>query len=93
MNIQFLWDESKRTKNIMQHGLDFMDARAVFEGRTVTLDDERFDYDEQRLMTLGYLGAMPVSIVHTESDEQIRVISFRKATRNEEVLFYEILEG
>jgi len=40
----------------------------------------RFSYDEQRFVTLGLLDGVPVSIVHTESDEEIRVISFRRAT-------------
>lgn len=41
----------------------------------------RFDYGEQR--TLGLLAGVPVSIAHTESADEIRVISFRKATSRE----------
>ncbi len=93
MNIQFVWDEAKRLKNLKDHGLDFMDVHSVFEGRTATLEDDRFDYGERRLITVGYLGVVPVLIVHTETDRQIRVISFRQATRREEILFYEILKG
>ena len=89
MNIQFVWDEAKRLKNLKDHGLDFMDVHSVFEGRTATLEDDRFDYGERRLFTLGFLGAVPV--VHTETDRQIRVISFRQATRREVILLYEIL--
>lgn len=93
MNIQFVWDETKRLKNLNDHGLDFLDVHSVFEGRTATLEDDRFDYGERRLITLGFLETVPVSIVHTETDRQIRVISFRQATRREEILLYEILEG
>jgi uncharacterized DUF497 family protein len=93
MNIQFVWDETKRLKNLKDHGLDFLAVHSVFEGRTTTLEDDRFDYGERRLITLGFLGTVPVSIVHTETDTEIRVISFRQATRREEILLYEILEG
>ena len=86
MNIQFLWDEAKRLKNLKIHGLDFQDVYSVFEGRTATFEDDRFDYGERRLITVGCLGAVPVLIVHTETDRQIRVISFRQATRREEIL-------
>ena len=92
MNIQFVWDETKRLTNLKDHGLDFLVVRSVFEGWTATFEDDRFDYGERRLITLGYLGTIPVSIVHTETDKEIRVISFRQATRREETLLYEILE-
>lgn len=47
------WDEAKRTENLRKHGLDFMDAEDLFEGYTVTLEDDRFDYGEQRFVTFG----------------------------------------
>ena len=56
MNIQFVWDERKRLKNLKYHGLDFQDVHSVFEGRTATLEDDRFDYGERRLFTVGFLG-------------------------------------
>jgi uncharacterized DUF497 family protein len=90
--MRFLWDERKRTKNLQSHGFDFLDAPRVFEGVTFTYEDDRFDYDEQRFVTLGFLGGVPVSIVHTETTEIIRVISFRKATRHEEAILFQSLK-
>jgi uncharacterized DUF497 family protein len=43
-------------------------------------------------VTLGFLGGVAVSIVHTESEDEIRVISFRKATTSEEIILFESLE-
>jgi hypothetical protein len=40
-------------------------------------------------VTLGLLAGVPVSIAHTESDDEIRVISFRKATSREARLFFD----
>ena len=82
--MRFTWDERKRASNLRVHGLDFADASKVFGGPTVTYEDDRFRYDEQRLVTLGLLNAVAVSIVHTESKDRIHVISFRRATRHEE---------
>lgn len=61
----------------------------VFEGTTYTFEDARFDYGEQRFETLGLLAGIPVSIVHTESEDEIRVISFRKATKREANIYFQ----
>ena len=89
--MRFTWNEAKRALNIQQHGLDFVDAQRVFGGPTFTYEDDRFDYSERRFVSLGILDGMVVSIVHTESPRLIRVISFRKATKHEQAIFYKIL--
>ena len=81
--MRFTWDGRKRRDNLKRHGLDFMDARRVFDGPTFTFEDDRFRYDEERFVSLGLLDGIPVSIVHTESSDRIHVISFRKATKRE----------
>jgi uncharacterized DUF497 family protein len=45
-------------------------------------------YGEQRFITLGLLAGVPVSVAHTESDDEIRIISFRKATGREARRFF-----
>lgn len=86
--MEFTWSERKRSLNLKQHGLDFVDAPAVFGGLTFTFEDDRFSYNEQRFVTLGVLAGVPVSIVHTETAHEIRIISFRQATRREAQLFF-----
>ena len=89
--MRFTWRESKRKRNLRDHGLDFVDAPSVFEGPTFTYEDDRFDYGEQRFVTLGFLAGIAVSLVHTETQHEIHIISFRKATtREEEILFRSI---
>jgi hypothetical protein len=90
--MRFSWGERKRRLNLKDHGLDFVDAPRVFEGPTFTFEDDRFAYDEQRFMTLGFLGGMVVSIVHTETTSRIHVISFRKATKHEEAILFKNLQ-
>lgn len=47
--VRFTWQEVKRKQNLKDHGLDFADAREVFEGATYTFEDDRFQYEERRL--------------------------------------------
>lgn len=86
--MRFSWSEAKRRSNLSDHGLDFVDAPRVFDGVTYTFEDDRFDYGEERFVTLGQLDGVVVSIVHTESPQQIRVISLRKATKREQTIFF-----
>ena len=55
---------------------------------TVIFEDRRFDYDEQRFITLGLLRGKVIVIATAETDEAIRVISMRKAETNEEDIYY-----
>lgn len=85
--MEFTWSKAKRAANLKAHGLDFVDASLVFDGLTFTFEDDRFSYGEQRFVTLGLLAGTPVSIVHTETEHEIRIISFRKATQREAQIY------
>ena len=62
--MRFSFDHAKRASNLKKHGLDLADAQQVIEsGQTVTFEDRRFDYGEERFVTLGPLGDMLVVIV------------------------------
>ena len=87
--MRIAFDDGKRTANLRKHGLDFADAEQVFSGITYTIEDARFDYTEQRFVTLGLLGETVVVIAHTEMQRELRVISMRKATRNEQTLYFQ----
>lgn len=88
LEMEFRWDEDKRQSNILKHGIDFVDVEKVFEGATATIFDDRFDYGEERFITLGLLNAQVVVIAHTETEEVIHIISARKATKNEEISYF-----
>ena len=86
--MRFEWDEAKRRSNIKRHGIDFADLAEVFRAEVVTLVDDRFDYDEDRLLTLALLKGRVITISHTETDEVIRFISARKALKNEQITYF-----
>jgi uncharacterized protein len=60
----------------------------VLAGETVSYLDERFKYGETRFVTLGLLDGNVVVIVHTMTEEVIRVISVRKAIKDEEETYF-----
>ena len=84
----FSWDEAKRKSNVRKHKIDFLDAYKVFRGFTVTAEDDREAYGEQRFLTLGLLEDQVVAVAHTERDENIRIVSIRKATKHEARFYF-----
>mgnify|MGYP001768391183 CR=1 FL=1 len=91
MNVNrfFEWNEEKRQINIRKHGIDFEDVPEVFDSDILTIEDTRFDYDEMRFITVGLLKRRVIVISHTERNDRIRIISARKATKNEEFAYYQ----
>jgi len=87
--MEFEWDENKRLSNIRNPGIDFVDIPVVFEGDTLTVEDDRFAYGEQRFVTFGLLNGRVVAVVHTEDDDRIRIISARIATKYEQRVYEE----
>ena len=88
--MRYRFDPAKRSVNLKKHGYDLTDARLVIESsRTVTFEDNRFDYGEARYVTMGLFSDIVVVIVTAETDEEIRVISMRKADKHEQKIYYE----
>jgi uncharacterized DUF497 family protein len=89
--MKYEWDEATNRKNFAKHGLSFEDAQHVFSGPCVTFEDDRFDYGEGRLVTLGLLAGRLVVVAHSPRDEGTRIISMRKGNRREQKLYQERL--
>lgn len=90
--MQYSYDKTKKALNLKKHGLDFDDVKLVIEsGKTLTFEDTRFEYGEQRFITLGMLQDTLVVIVTSETENEIRIISMRKADKNEQAIYYENL--
>ena len=85
MPIEF--DSAKQSQTLTERGLDFARAGEVFASANVTFVDERFNYGEQRLNTVGWLDARMVVVVWTPRGEVRRIISMRKANEREQARF------
>jgi hypothetical protein len=79
----YQWNRDKAVANVRKHGIDFADAVSVFsDDLAITIPDERFG--EERFVTIGVdaFGRVLV-VVYTLRDDEVRLISVRKATRQE----------
>ena len=85
--IKFEWDPAKATSNKKKHGVSFEEAQSVFHDEfAVQFFDEDNSVSEDRFLMLGFSDEARLLIVcHCERDKDniIRIISARKATRNE----------
>jgi uncharacterized protein len=86
--MKFTYDENKRLANLRKHGIDFVDVPSIFDGDTVIVEDDRYNYGEQRFISFGLLKGRVIAVVHTENNDLIRIISARKATKYEQQFYF-----
>lgn len=82
--MKILWDPDKADLNYRKHNVRFSDAELVLSDPMALTREDRSADDEQRLVTIGadVLGRVVV-VVYTYWGEDIRLISARRATKNE----------
>ena len=85
MSIEF--DPAKRNAILDARGLDMARADEVFAGATLTVEDDRKDYGEDRFITIGFLDGRMVVLVWTPRNSIPRIISMRKANEREQALY------
>lgn len=90
----FKWDEDKARQNIIKHGVTFDEAKAVFSDPFAFVRyDDRFDYGEDRFIVIGMSAAKVLVVVAVERDGPIRIISARKATKEEADVYFKAANG
>lgn len=77
----FEWDESKHLANIEKHGVDFVDAKAIFDQPFLVTQSER--HGEMRYMVFGFVDQHALVVICTLRKENCRIISARKARKDE----------
>lgn len=89
--MEFIWDEKKNRLNIKKHGFDFTDAWQVFDKDLLASLDDSQDYGEERWIGIGMLnnGTVVLIVFIEEDNDAIRIISLRKANRNEKSKYEE----
>lgn len=77
------YDPEKRRVTLEQRGLDFDNAANLFTGLHYTRLDQRYDYGEDRYISVGLIDDDTIVVVWTRRDDNRRIISMRKADRDE----------
>ena len=85
MTVEF--DEAKRSRTLAERGLDMARAGEVFDGVSLTVEDDRMDYGETRYITIGFLDERMVVLVWTPRGDVHRIISMRKANDREKAIY------
>ena len=78
------FDPAKREWTLQKRGLDFADAEIVFAGYTLDVADDRQDYGEARMISVGHLHGRMVVLVRTQRGDDRHMISMRKANEREQ---------
>ena len=88
MNYQ--WDPAKAKANVNKHGVEFADALGVFEDPDAITIEDTDSEEEQRFLSIGLdvLGRIIV-VAYTYRDDDVRLISARKATKKEVKIYEE----
>ena len=93
-NIDFAWDRRKARSNLANHSVSLDEARTVFLDESARLiDDPDHSEDEERFVLLGYsfqARCLIVSHCYRESGSMIRLISARRATAQEEEVYWRL---
>ncbi len=93
--IRFVWDDGKADENRRKHRVSFDEAKTVFYDENARLRyDPDHSEDEDRFLLLGMTYSLRVLVVchcYREKDTLIRIISARKATKNEREQYKEFL--
>jgi len=86
-DLPFEWDTRKSSANKRKHGVSFEEARTVFyDERALLIKDPDEKGEEDRFVLLGLSAALRTLVVchcYREDDSIIRIISARKARREE----------
>lgn len=85
MEIEF--DPDKEALNRVRHKMGFDGAEAIFDGFRIDDEDNREDYGETRFVTLGRMARRVVVCVWTRRGDMARIISLRKAEKDEREIY------
>ena len=90
--MDFEWDERKRLANVAKHGVDFVRAIRIWENdRVLIVEDRRRDYRERRFQAFGFVDGMLLMAAFTWRGRQCRLISARRASRDERQAYRECI--
>jgi uncharacterized DUF497 family protein len=87
--VEFEWDPAKALANMRKHKVPFLVACEVFKDENrVERPGDSDDEDEERWIVLGRVEERVLTVVYTKRGARIRLISARRATRNEDRIYW-----
>jgi len=90
MNAEYEWDEAKAAANLLKHETSFDEAtRALEDPRKIEFVDERLDYREDLIQTIGMSSGRILFVVSVMRGDVCRIISARKANRREQETYFQ----
>ncbi len=87
MVMAFEFDEQKSSGNLQKHGIDFIEAQKLWDDVNMIVIPAR-TIDESRYLLIAMLGKSTWSAIYTIRDNNIRIISVRKARENEKEIYF-----
>lgn len=89
MSLSFEWDPAKAASNLTKHGVSFESASTAFgDSRSLVIPDPAHSQLEDRFILLGQTQqGLMVVVVHVERGDRIRLISARRASRKERIMY------
>ena len=87
--MEFEWDQNKAARNLRRHGVSFVQATLAFcDPLAIEWLDDRAEYGEDRIVLVGISAGQLLTIVYAERADRIRMISARRATKDEQEYYY-----
>jgi uncharacterized protein len=85
--MDFEWDEAKNQQNIAKHGIDFENAKHIFDKPVLLRLDDRRNYGENRFIAIGAMKDIVVVMTFTLREQRMRIISVRKGNKHERKIY------
>lgn len=93
----FSWDPAKSEANVRERGFDFEFASLIFDGPTLEQEDRRQDYRERRVVAIGRVEGVELTVVYTDrqnaaGEPERRIISARRSNYHERQTYHETIQ-
>jgi uncharacterized DUF497 family protein len=83
------WDNNKAASNLIKHKINFEDAKNIFLDPNRLEREDKRDYNETRIQVIGIVNQVVLFIVYTKRNGKNRIISARRANKNERRQYYQ----
>lgn len=88
-SMEFEWAPEKNEVNLRKHGIDFEGAKSIWDGRVVEVQSPQRHRGEIRYLAIGLYQGREIAVVYTMRGEHIRIISARRARKNERDFYWQ----